>query len=108
MPRLPLRALLQPLAGAAPVVSGAFYPGTATSRGVTFATVIGRIAAGVAFAGGLDDRPGRSQPDPPAWGGPKDPGPRGGAPGAGGALPGLAPAERCFFAVARARFRAVD
>jgi hypothetical protein len=62
------------------------------------------IRRGRRFCGWPGRSPGRSQPDPPAWGGPKDPGPRGGPPGAGGRYT----AERRFFAAARARFRAVD
>ena len=46
----------------------------------------------------------------PSHGGPKavDPGPRGGAPGAGGPLVGLGAAEQQFFAAARDRFQEVD
>jgi CxxC motif-containing protein (DUF1111 family) len=49
-----------------------------------------------------------SGPPPGQCGGPRDPGPRGGAAGAGGALPGLGTAEKGLFAAALARFRAVD
>jgi CxxC motif-containing protein (DUF1111 family) len=37
-----------------------------------------------------------------------DPGPRGGAAGAGGAFPTLDPAEQAFFTAARARFKEID
>jgi CxxC motif-containing protein (DUF1111 family) len=52
---------------------------------------------------------GGSSTSPPSFSvGPKDPGPRGGPAGAGGALPGLNAAEQAFFSAALARFREVD
>jgi CxxC motif-containing protein (DUF1111 family) len=70
------------------------------------AALLAAAAAAGDFGGGSGGC--RADPPPGQCGQPRDPGPRGGAAGAGGALPGLAAAEQGLFAAALARFRAVD
>jgi len=69
--------------------------------GTAAAVLLAPAYFGHAFAGGS----GGGGPPP---NGPHDPGVRGGPAGAGGALPGLGPAELSLFTAALARFREVD
>jgi CxxC motif-containing protein (DUF1111 family) len=61
-------------------------------------------AAATANAAAAQNR----NPTSPSRGAPVDPGVRGGAPGAGGALPGLSDAENQFFEAAKGVFQEVD
>ncbi|HEU0157400.1 MAG TPA: di-heme oxidoredictase family protein [Stellaceae bacterium] len=72
---------------------------------VTVVVAMAGLLAQAALAGGAS--PTGSTATPP-HGGPRDPGVRGGAAGAGGSLPGLGTAERNLFAAARDRFAEVD
>jgi CxxC motif-containing protein (DUF1111 family) len=78
--------------------------GATALSGPAFAQQQGQNGGGGGFGGGGGD------PGPGGGGGTgvTDPGPRGGAPGAGGPLPGLSAPQQAFFTAATARFSNVD
>jgi CxxC motif-containing protein (DUF1111 family) len=86
------------LASFAILMGSAAWPGAAQAQNAT--------AANAAMANTATTQ--NRSPTSPSRGAPVDPGVRGGAPGAGGALPGLSDAENQFFEAAKGVFQEVD